>query len=89
MTAATQKRGNRKMLTGRVVSDKADKTIVVEVTSRVPHGLYRKVVQRRSRFAAHDAENSAHTGDTVQIMESRPMSKRKRWRLCQIVERAR
>ena len=89
MTAATQKRGTRKTLTGRVVSDKAEKTIVVEVTSRVPHGLYRKVVRRRSRFAAHDAENSAHTGDTVQIMESRPMSKRKRWRLCQIIERAR
>ncbi len=89
MTAATQKRGNRKMLTGRVVSDRADKTIVVEVISRVQHSLYRKVVQRRAKFAAHDAENSARDGDTVQIMESRPMSKRKRWRLVQIVERAR
>jgi small subunit ribosomal protein S17 len=89
MTVATQKRGNRKTLTGRVVSDGAEKTIVVEVTSRVQHGLYRKVVQRRSKFAAHDAENAAHRGDTVQIMESRPISKRKRWRLCQIIQRAR
>ena len=84
-----QKRGKRKTLTGKVVGDRADKTVVVEVSSRVPHGLYRKVVRRRSRLAAHDEENSARTGDTVQIMESRPMSKTKRWRLCQILERAR
>jgi small subunit ribosomal protein S17 len=85
----TQKRGKRKTLTGKVVGDGADKTVIVEVSSRVPHGLYRKVIRRRSRLAAHDEENSARAGDTVQIMESRPLSKTKRWRLCQILERAR
>ena len=73
---------------GQVVSDGADKTIVVEVASQVPHPLYRKVMRRRSRFAAHDEDNTAGIGDKVMIMETRPLSKTKRWRLAEILEKA-
>jgi small subunit ribosomal protein S17 len=86
---ASQSRGARKTRTGTVVSDKMDKTVVVAITRRVPHPVYGKMVTRTKRVKAHDQENSAKTGDTVRIMETRPLSKDKRWRVVDIVERAR
>ena len=74
---------------GRVVSDKMDKTIVVEVTNRTLHRLYKKYVTVSKRLKAHDEKNDAHEGDTVRVVAARPMSKEKRWRLVEIVERAR
>ena len=74
---------------GRVVSDKMDKTIVVEVTNRTVHRLYKKYVTLSKRLKAHDEQNEAHVGDTVRIESARPISKEKRWRLLEIVERAR
>ncbi len=74
---------------GRVVSDKMDKTIVVEVTNRTVHRLYKKYVTLSKRLKAHDERNEAHEGDTVRIEAARPISKDKRWRLLEIVERAR
>ena len=85
--AQTDARGRRKTLVGRVLSNQATKTIVVEVTWRTPHPLYGKVVRRRSKFAAHDENNSGNVGDTVLIMETRPISKTKRWRLTEILEK--
>ena len=87
--AAQQKRGARKTRVGLVVSDKMQKTVVVAVDRRVPHPVYGKMVTRTTRLKAHDEENSAKTGDTVRIMETRPLSKDKRWRVVEIVERAR
>lgn len=87
--AEAVKRGRRKIRIGEVVSDKSNKTVIVSVTSRVSHPLYGKVVQRSSRFAAHDEGNEAHVGDTVRIVETRPLSKTKRWRVAEILERAR
>lgn len=81
-------RNLRKVRTGLVVSDKMDKTIVVEVTEMVKHPLYKKYTRRSVRFKAHDEENTCREGDTVKIMETRPLSKDKRWRLLSIVERA-
>ena len=72
-----------------VVSDKMEKTVVVAIERRVPHPVYGKMVTRTKRLKAHDEENSAKTGDTVRIMETRPLSKDKRWRVVEIVERAR
>jgi small subunit ribosomal protein S17 len=72
---------------GEVVSTKMAKTIVVEVTRRVPHPLYKRIVTRRKRFYAHDEESVARVGDTVRIVESRPLSRLKRWRLAEIVRR--
>ena len=86
--AETQTRGRRKTRVGQVVSDRSDKTIVVEVTRRVPHRLYGKVIQRRSKFSVHDEQNEAGSGDTVAIMETRPISKTKRWRLTEILKKA-
>jgi len=80
------RKGNEK--TGQVTSTKMAKTIVVEVTRRVPHPLYKRVVTRRKKFYAHDEEGSARPGDTVRIVESRPLSRLKRWRLAEIVRRA-
>ncbi|MDE2998087.1 MAG: 30S ribosomal protein S17 [Gemmatimonadota bacterium] len=80
-------RGRRKTVVGRVLSNRANKTIVVEVTWLTPHPLYGKVVRRRSKFAAHDENNTANAGDTVLIMETRPISKTKRWRLAEILEK--
>lgn len=88
MTEAVE-RGRRKIRIGEVVSDKSNKTVIVSVTRRVSHSLYGKVVQRSSRFAAHDEGNDAHVGDTVRIVETRPLSKTKRWRVAEILERAR
>ena len=82
-------RGSRKTRTGLVVSDKMEKTVVVSIERRVQHPVYGKMVRRTKRFKAHDERNEAKTGDTVRIMETRPMSKDKRWRVVEIVERAR
>jgi small subunit ribosomal protein S17 len=82
-------RGSRKTRVGVVVSDKMDKTVVVSIERRVQHPVYGKMVRRTKRLKAHDERNDARTGDTVRIMETRPLSKDKRWRLVEIVERAR
>jgi small subunit ribosomal protein S17 len=79
----------RKTRVGVVVSDKMQKTVVVAIERRVPHPVYGKMVTRTSKFKAHDEENSAKVGDRVRIMETRPLSKDKRWRVVEIVERAR
>ncbi len=79
---------SKKILTGYVVSNKADKTIVVMVETLVQHPLYKKYIKRRKKFMAHDPRNECNIGDKVQIIESRPISKRKRWRLLKILERA-
>ena len=81
-------RGNRKTRTGVVVSDKMDKTIVVEIRTRVKHPLYGKIMNRTTRLKAHDEENACGVGDRVMVMETRPLSKDKRWRLNQIIEKA-
>ena len=81
-------RGIRKSRVGIVVSDKMDKTIVVEIRTRVKHPLYGKIMNRTEKFKPHDEENSCGVGDTVRIMETRPLSKDKRWRLVEIVEKA-
>ena len=85
----TLDRTARKTRIGLVVSDKMDKTVVVRIDRRMPHPTYGKMVTRTNKLKAHDEENSAKTGDTVRIMETRPLSKDKRWRLVEIVERAR
>ena len=82
-------RNARKSRTGLVVSDKMEKTVVVAIERRVPHPVYGKMVTRTKRLKAHDEENSAKVGDTVRIVETRPLSKDKRWRLVEIVDRAR
>ena len=81
-------RGNRKTRTGVVVSDKMDKTIVVEIRTRVKHPLYGKIMNRTTRLKAHDENNACGIGDRVLVMETRPLSKDKRWRLTQIIEKA-
>ncbi|HZT13558.1 MAG TPA: 30S ribosomal protein S17 [Candidatus Baltobacteraceae bacterium] len=84
----TEQRRHRRTKQGRVVSDKMDKTIVVLSETRVPHPVYGKIVRKSVKFKAHDEQNDAKLGDTVRIMECRPMSKDKRWRLVEVVERA-
>lgn len=81
-------RGNRKTRVGKVVSDKMDKTIVVAVETRVRHPLYGKTINRTTKFKSHDESNEAKVNDKVLIMETRPLSKDKRWRLVEIVEKA-
>ena len=81
-------RGYRKTRIGEVVSDKMDKTIVVAIKTKVRHPLYGKMVNRTRKFKAHDENNECGIGDTVKIMETRPLSKDKRWRLVEIVEQA-
>lgn len=81
-------RGRRKVRTGVVVSDQMDKTILVRIDRKVRHPLYKKTVARSSKLAAHDENNEAHVGDTVRVVETRPLSKTKRWRVLEIVERA-
>jgi len=78
----------RRVKQGRVASDKMDKTIVVVTETRVPHPVYQKIVRRSTRFKAHDERNEAKTGDLVRIAECRPVSRDKRWRLVEIVEKA-
>lgn len=84
----SERRHARRVKQGRVVSDKMDKTIVVVSETRVPHPVYGKIVRKSVKFKAHDEQNDAKTGDTVRIAECRPLSKDKRWRLVEIVERA-
>jgi small subunit ribosomal protein S17 len=83
-----ERENRRRIKQGRVKSDKMDKTIVVVTETRVPHPVYKKVVRQSSRFKAHDELNDAKLGDLVRIQECRPMSRDKRWRLVEIVERA-
>ncbi len=78
----------KRVITGKVVSDKMEKTVVVAVETTVPHDRYKKLVKQTSKFKAHDEDNSAREGDIVRIEESRPISKDKTWRLIEIVERA-
>ncbi len=82
-----EKRNLRKDKIGIVVSNKMEKGIVVEVNRKMKHKKYQKFINRRSKFVAHDEKNDCNEGDTVRIMETRPLSKRKRWRLVQIIER--
>jgi len=86
--APAAERGRRKVRTGYVVSDKMDKTVVVAVEDRVKHRLYGKVLRHTSRLKAHDEANAAGLGDRVRIMETRPLSATKRWRLIEILEKA-
>jgi small subunit ribosomal protein S17 len=81
-------RGKRKVRTGRVVSDVMDKTVVVEVREAAAHSTYTKIVRRTKRLKAHDEANEARNGDTVRIAETRPLAKTKRWRVVEIVEKA-
>ena len=83
-----EQRGYRKTRVGVVVSDKMEKTIVVAIKTKVRHPLYGKMVNRTRKFKAHDEENRCGIGDTVRIMETRPISKDKRWRLVEIIEQA-
>ena len=89
MTTATSRSMSRKTRDGMVVSTKMDKTAVVEVTDRSRHPQYNKTVQRKKRYYAHDEENTLNEGDRVRIIETRPLSAKKRWRLLEILERAR
>ncbi|MFP5351924.1 MAG: 30S ribosomal protein S17 [Actinomycetota bacterium] len=84
----TTERGKRKYEVGRVVSEAMDKTVVVEVRDAASHSTYKKIVRRNKRLKAHDEANDAHLGDTVRIAETRPLSKTKRWRVVEVVERA-
>ena len=79
---------SRKTRVGKVVSDKMDKTIVVAVENRVPHPLYKKIIKRTYKLKAHDENNDCGVGDRVRVMETRPLSKDKRWRLVEIIEKA-
>ena len=88
VASAESARHRRRVKLGVVRSDKMDKTIVVVTETRVPHPVYKKIVRKSVRFKAHDERNDAKTGDTVRIMETRPLSRDKRWRLLEIVERA-
>src|SRR5271169_4636988 len=83
-----KKIGNKNEKVGQVVSAKMTKTIVVEVTRRVPHPVYKRIINKRSKFYAHDEQGAAHMGDTVRIIECRPMSKLKRWRLSEVLRKA-
>lgn len=78
----------RKTRVGKVVSDKMDKTIVVAIEDRVTHPLYKKIIRRTTKLKAHDEENICKTGDIVKVMETRPLSKEKRWRLVEIITKA-
>ena len=81
-------RGHRRVRVGRVVSDKMDKSRIIAVERLVQHPLYKKYIRRTTKFMAHDEKNESHVGDVVRIMETRPLSKRKRWRVVEILERA-
>jgi small subunit ribosomal protein S17 len=87
--AEIRARGLRKTQIGLVVSDKMQKTVVVEIVRRGRHPLYKKIIRHSRRFKAHDEQNDAHVGDKVLISETRPLSKDKRWRVVQVLERAR
>ncbi len=87
-STSTQQRGRRKVREGYVVSDKMDKTVVVEVEDRVKHRLYDKVMRRNKKLKAHDESNECGIGDRVSLMETRPLSATKRWRVVEILEKA-
>jgi small subunit ribosomal protein S17 len=89
MNESSSSRGARKVRVGRVVSDRQQKTVVVLVERRVAHPLYGKQVVQTKKYHAHDEENVAHAGDVVRIVETRPLSKTKRWRVLEVVEQAR
>ncbi len=82
------KRGKRKVLKGIVVSNKMEKTVLVQVERRFRHPLYKKTITRRKKYMAHDEKNECHIGDFVELMETRPLSKRKRWRVVRILKKA-
>ena len=84
----TTLKSNKRILSGKVISNKPDKTIIVSVVRQVQHPLYKKYYKRTKRFMAHDPNNECNIGDTVRIRESRPLSARKRWELIEIVDRA-
>ena len=84
----SEQRGLRKTRVGMVVSDKMDKTIVVEIKERVRHPLYGKIMNKTSKLKAHDENNECGIGDTVRLMETRPLSRDKRWRMVEIIEKA-
>ncbi len=86
--AESKAAGRKNEKVGEVVSTRMDKTIVVVVTRRVPHPLYKRVVTRKKKFYAHDEQNEARVGDIVRVVESRPLSRLKRWRLSEIIRRA-
>lgn len=86
--AEKRKKSNKKILTGKVVSNKMNKTIVLEITRKKLHPLYKKYVKRSKKIKAHDEKNECNINDIVKVMESRPLSKEKCWRLLEIVERA-
>jgi len=83
-----EERNQRKVMIGTVTSDKMDKTIVVSVETNVKHPMYKKIVKRTYKLKAHDEKNECHIGDKVKVMETRPLSKDKRWRLVEILEKA-
>lgn len=87
-TMAQTERAQRRQRTGKVVSDRMDKTITVAVDRQIKHPIYGKFITKTTKYLAHDEENDAKAGDTVQIMSTRPLSKRKTWRLVDILERA-
>jgi len=89
METTSEVRGRRKVRQGVVVGDKMDKTVIVEIKTLVRHPLYGKIIRRSTKFKVHDENNEAGVGDTVEIMESRPISKEKRWRMVRVVEKAR
>ena len=83
-----EQRGQRKTIIGIVAKDKMEKSRVILVERKIKHPLYKKYVKKTSKFMAHDEKNESHEGDTVLLMETRPLSKRKRWRLVEVIERA-
>ena len=87
-TQAAPTRGYRKIREGYVVSDKMDKTVIVEVEDRVKHPRYAKIIRRTKRYKAHDGDNACGVGDRVKLMETRPLSATKRWRVAEIIEKA-
>ncbi len=88
MESSAEKRSLRKVRVGKVVSNKMQKSIVVSIERRVAHPIYKKYFRKTTKLMAHDEKNEAHVGDIVKIMETRPLSKSKRWRLVEIVEKA-
>ncbi|MFI5281596.1 MAG: 30S ribosomal protein S17 [Candidatus Dormibacterales bacterium] len=88
-TATTVERGQRKVRLGTVIADKMDKTVIVQVGTSKPHRLYKKTVRQRTKFKVHDDKNECGVGDLVRITETRPISKEKRWRVLEIVQKAR
>ena len=88
MEKKSTKKSNRKIFTGRVVSDKMDKTIVIAFERRKLHSLYKKYITVTKKLKVHDEENTCHIGDVVRVIESRPLSREKRWRLLEVIERA-